>query len=255
MQERCLRAEVDLSWHLVWLFALLEGITVPLVPLFAQSGPRVNPAPRTATGAAQFAAFANRMLIVGSYGFVIGFVGTLVICLLLNHIVFPRLKVKLNDAVIVRVSRPIIAGVWGGALLAIIFWIQQCIGRLLVFPSTLHLMVVGFLSAAGSILVTGSLYCLLIKPVPNLGIQLATVQQRLLLARIPVVSFALVVGVYEGLAAPILQRWELAHQHRVLIALLLGVSGGAFSSSIVVALARLRPIKKRMWLDFSALDN
>ena len=52
-----------------------------------------------------------------------------------------------------------------------------------------------------------------------------------------VVSFALLVGVYEVLAAPILQRWELAHQHRVLIALLVGVTGGALSSSIVVALA------------------
>ena len=255
MQERLLRADVNFSWHLVWLFALLEGITVPLVSLFVKSGPKVNPAPRSATGAAQFLAFANRMLIVGSYGFIVGLVGTSVVCVLLNHVVFARVKIKLNDAVVVRVLHPLIAGVWGGILLAIIFWIQQCIGGLLVFPLVVDLVIFGFVSAAGSIVVTGSLYSLLIKAAPNLGIQLATVRERLLLARIPVVSFALLVGVYEGLAAPILQRWELAHQHRVLVALLVGVSGGALSSSVVVALAHLGAIKKRMWLDFSVMNR
>jgi hypothetical protein len=255
MQERSLRANVNFSWHLVWLFALLEGITVPLVPLFAQSGPRVDPTPRSATGAAHFLAFANRMLIVGFYGFIIGLVGTSVICVLLNHVVFARVKTELNDAVIVRVLHPLIAGVWGGVLLAIIFWIQQCIGGLLVFPLTWNLIIFGFVSAAGSIVMTGSLYSFLIKAMPNLGIQLVTARQRLLLTKIPVVSFALLVGVYEGLAAPILQRWELAHQYRVLIALLVGVSGGALSSSIVVALAHLGAIKKRMWLDFSVMNE
>ena len=255
MQERLLRADVNFSWHLVWLFALLEGITVPLVSLFVKSGPKVNPAPRSATGAAQFLAFANRMLIVGSYGFVIGLVGTSVVCVLLNHVVFARVKIKLNDAVVVRVLHPLIAGVWGGILLAIIFWIQQCIGRLLMFPLIINLIIFGFVSAAGSIVLSGSLYSFLIKAVPNLGIQLVTVRQRLLLDKIPVVSFALLVGVYEGLAAPILQRWELAHQHRVLVALLVGVSGGALSSSVVVALAHLGAIKKRMWLDFSVMNK
>ncbi len=255
MEVQCLRADVNFSWHLVWLFALLEGVTVPLVPLFAQTGPRVNPAPRSATGAEQLAAFANRMLVVGSYGFIIGFVGTSIVCLLLNQVVFPRIKIRLDDAIILRVLRSPIAGVWGGVLLAVIFWIQQCIGRLLVFPLALNLIIFGFVSAAGSIVVTGSLYCVLVKALPNVGIQLATVRQRLLLARIPVVWFALLVGVYEGLAAPILQRWELAHQHRLLIALLVGVSGGAFSSSIVVALAHLRAIKNRLWLDFSVMDK
>lgn len=255
MGVRCLRADVNFSWHLVWLFALLEGITVPLVPLFAQSGPRANPAPRSAPGAVQLAAFANRMLVVGCYGFIIGFVGTSIICLLLNRVVLRRIGIRLNDANIIRVVRPVIAGVWGGALLAMIFWIQQCMSMFLSVPLVLDLMILGFASAAGSIAVTGSLYCALIRAVPNLGIQLATLQQRLLLARLPVASFALLVGVYEGLAAPILQRWELAHQHRVLIALLVGVSGGALSSSIVVALAHLRAIKKRMWLDFCAMDG
>jgi hypothetical protein len=124
-----------------------------------------------------------------------------------------------------------------------------------MFPLIINLIIFGFVSAAGSIVMTGSLYSFLIKAVPNLGIRLATVRQRLLLARIPVVSFALLVGVYEGLAAPILQRWELAHQHRVLIALLVGVTGGALSSSVVVALAHLGAIKKRMWLEFSVMNK
>lgn len=253
--EDYVKADVKFSWHLVWLFALLEGITVPLLSLFSQEGPRVDRASRTASAAVQFAAFANRMLIVGVYGFVIGFVGAAVVCSLLNWIVFPRVRVRLNDAVIVRMFHPLIVGIWGGVLLAVIFWIQLCIAGFLTFPMILNLMLFGFVSAAGSIVLTGSAYSSSIKALPNLGIQLITAQQRLLLFKIPVVSFAVLVGVYEGLAAPILQRWELAPHHKVLMALLLGVAGGAFSSLVVVALAHIGAIKKHMWLKFVVMDE
>ncbi|WP_197520584.1 hypothetical protein [Mycobacterium sp. E2479] len=255
MTERYLRADVNLSWHLVWLFAILEGITVPLLSLFSQGGPKVGQASRTATAAGQFAAFASRMLLVGIYGLVIGFVGASIICLLLNRIVFPKIKIRLGDAVIARVLNPLIVGIWGGVLLAVIFWIQLCIAHFLTFPLVVNLMIFGFVSAAGSVLLTGSLYSFAIKFLPHLGIELTTGQQRFLLFKIPVASFAVLVGVYEGLAAPILQRWELAPQHKVLMALLVGISGGAFSSLIVVALAHLGAIKKRMWLDFAVMDE
>lgn len=251
--EKYLKTDVNLSWHLVWLFAILEGITVPLLSLFSQGGPRVVRASRTATVAEQFAAFANKMLIIGVYGFVIGFVGASVICLLLNWIVFPRVRVRLNASPIVRVLHPAIVGVWGGVLLAVIFWIQLCIAGFLTFPMVVNLMLFGFVSAAGSIVLTGSAYSFSIKVLPRLGVQLMTAQQRVLLFKIPVVSFAVLVGVYEGLAAPILQRWELAPHHKVLMALLVGVLGGAFSSSVVVALAHIRAIKKRMWLQFAVM--
>src|SRR5437588_8382771 len=120
MQERYLRVNVNFSWHLVWLFALLEGVTVPLVPLFLESGPSVNSTAHTATGA-QSVSFATRMMIIGMYGVSIGFVGASVICLLLNYVAFRKLKVELNDAVIVRVAHPFVIGLWGGLLLAIVF--------------------------------------------------------------------------------------------------------------------------------------
>lgn len=255
MTEQYLTADVTFSWHLVWLFAILEGITVPLLSLFSQGGPRADRASRTASAAVQFAAFANKLLVVGVYGLVIGFVGASIICLLLNRIVFPRVRIRLNGAVIVRALRPFIVGVWGGVLLAIIFWIQVCIAGFLTFPLTANLMLFGFVSAAGSIILTGSMYLFSIKALPNLGIQLLTAQQRLLLFKIPVLAFAVLVGIYEGLAAPILQRWELAPHHKMLVALLVGVSGGALSSSIVVALAHIGAIKKHMWLKFAVMEQ
>ena len=253
MQERYLKINVNFSWHLIWVFALLEGITVPLVPLFSRNGPSVNSIAHTATVAAQLVAFAKNMMIIGMYGMSIGFVGTLAVCLLLNYIAFRRIKVHLNNAVIMRVTHPFVIGLWGGLLLAIIFWIQQCIGGLLVPSSIVNLMIFGFVSAGGSIIVSSVIYLLMINAVPHSGIQLITTEQRLLLAKVPIVSFAVLVGLYEGLAMPILQRWQLVSHHKVLIALLVGVSGGALSSLIVVALAHIRAINKHMWLKFSTM--
>jgi hypothetical protein len=111
-------------------------------------------------------------------------------------------------------------------------------------------IIFGFASAAGSIIVTSAIYMLIIKDLPHLGIQLITKQQQLLLAKIPIISFAILIGFYEGLAMPILQIWELVPRHKVLIALPVGFTGGALSSSIVVALAHIRGINKHMWLKF-----
>jgi hypothetical protein len=253
MQERYLKINVNFSWHLIWIFALLEGITVPLVPLFSQNGPSVKSTEHTPTVAAHFVSFAKNMMIIGMYGMSIGFIGTLVVCLLLNYIAFRKIKVHLNNEVIMRVTHPFVIGLWGGLLLTVIFWIQRCIGSLLVLSLVVNLMIFGFISAAGGIVVTSVIYLLMIKAMPHLGIQLITTEQRLLLAKIPIVSFAVLVGLYEGLAAPILQRWELVPQHKVLIALLVGFSGGALSSLIVVALAHIRVIKKHMWLKISIM--
>jgi len=252
VQEQYLKINVNFSWHLIWVFALLEGVTVPLVPLFFENGPSVNSTADTATVAAQFVSFAINMIIIGMYGMSIGFIGTLIVCLLSNYIAFRKIRVCLNNAVIMRVAHPFIIGLWGGLLLAIIFWIYQCIPSLLVLPLIVNLMISGFVSAGGSIIVTGVIYLLMIKGLPHLGIQLITAKQQLLLAKIPIVPFAILIGLYEGLAMPILHIWELAPQHKVLIALLVGFSGGALSSLIVVALAHIRVINKRMWLKFLA---
>lgn len=253
MYERYFKMNVNFSWHLIWIFALLEGVTVPLVPLFSKNGPSVKPIGHAATVAAQSVSFVKNMMIIGMYGMSIGFIGALMVCLLLNYIAFRKIKVHLNNAVIMRVTHPFVMGLWGGLLLAVIFWIQRCIGSLLIFSLVVNLMIFGFVSAAGSIIVTSAIYILIIKAKPHLGIQLITTEQRLLLAEIPIVSFAVLVGLYEGLAAPILQRWELAPEHKVLVALLVGFSGGALSSLIVVALAHIRVIKNHLWLKFSIM--
>ena len=109
------------------------------------------------------------MMIIGIYGVSIGFIGTSIICLLLNCIGFRKVKVHLNNAVIVRVAHPFVIGLWGGLLLALIFWIQQCIGRLLVFPLIVNLMLFGFVSAAGGIIVTSAIYLLMVRAIPRIG--------------------------------------------------------------------------------------
>jgi hypothetical protein len=248
MQERFLKINVNLSWHLIWIFALLEAITVPLVPLFFANGPSVNSTADTKTVAAQSVSFAKIMIINGMYGMCIGFIGTLVVCVLLNYVAFRKVKVHLNNAVIMRVTHPLIIGLWGGLLLATIFWIQQCVGSLLVLSSVLNLMILGFISATGGTIVTTAIYSLMIKGLPHLGIQLVTTEQQLLLAKCSIVSFAILIGLYEGLAMPILHIWQLVPRHKMSIALLVGFSGGALSSFIVVALAHIRVVNKHMWL-------
>jgi hypothetical protein len=114
-------------------------------------------------------------------------------------------------------------------------------------------MIFGFVSAAGGIIVTCVIYSLTIKGLPHFGIQLITTAHQLLLTRVSIISFAILVGLYEGLATPILYIWELAPRHKVLIALLVGLSGGALSSLIVVALAHIRVVNKHMWLIFSIM--
>jgi hypothetical protein len=61
------------------------------------------------------------MMIIGMYGMSIGFIGVLMVCLLLNYIAFCKIKVHLNNAVIMRVNHPFVMGLWGGLLLAVIF--------------------------------------------------------------------------------------------------------------------------------------
>jgi hypothetical protein len=253
MQERYLKINVNLSWHLIWIFALLEGITVPLVPLFSENGPTVNSTADSKTVTVPPVSFVESMMIVGMYGMSIGFIGALIVCLLLNYIAFRKAVVHFNSAIIMRVTRPVVIGLWGGVLLATIFGIQQCIGSLLAPSSVVNLMIFGLVSAAGGIVATSSIYSLTIKCLPCLGIQLITTEQQLLLVKIPVVSFAILTGIYEGLALPILYMWELIPQYKVLTALLVGLSGGALSSLIVVALAHIRVVNRHMWLIFSIM--
>ena len=253
--EQFLKVNVSLSWHLIWIFALLEGITVPLVPLFLANGPSVNKTAGTASAAAQSVSFAKNLIITGIYGTSIGFIGTLTICLLLNYFAFRRLAIHLTDAVVIRVIRPYIVGLWGGLLLASIFWMQQCIGSLLIFSMMVNLMIFGFVSAASAVIITGIIYSLVIRNFPYLGIQLLTSERQVLLAKFPIISFAVLVGLYEGLAMPILHIWVLVPHYKVLIALLVGVSGGALSSFIVVALAHIRIVDKHMWLEFSTVPK
>jgi hypothetical protein len=91
MQERYLKINVTYSWYLIWIFAVLEGVTVPLVPLFSENGPSIHSTAHTATVAARSMSFAKNMMIIGMYGMSIGFIGTLIICLLLNHIGFRKI--------------------------------------------------------------------------------------------------------------------------------------------------------------------
>jgi hypothetical protein len=253
MQERYLKIDVNFSWHLIWIFALLEGVTVPLVPLLSENGPSVNSTVHNATPAAQLVVFAKKMVTVGIYGMSIGFIGTLAICLLLNYIAFRNINIHLNNAIIRQVARPLAIALWGGVLLAIIFWIQQCIGSVLAISSIGSLMVFGFASAAGGVIITSAIYLLTVNVTPRMGIQIITTEQRFLLAKLPIISFAMLVGLYEGLAMPIFQGWQLVPQHKVLVALLVGVSGGALSSLIVVALAHVPAVNKHTWLKFSVM--
>lgn len=134
------------------------------------------------------------------------------------------------------------------------FVIQMSIVGLLDLPVLVNAFVLGFVSAAGGILITHGIYLLTVKHLPHLGIRLVTTGQQLLLVKISVASFAILTGAYEGFAIPILNLWEFVPQHRVAAALVSGVLGGALSSVVIVAITRVTAINRRIWLGFSVAE-
>lgn len=223
---------MNCSWHLIWIMSLLEGITVPLLALSAKG--KVN----------------ELIVKMPSQGFLIGFIGTLIVSILLNYFLFKKMKLRINNSIIICFTSVVKQAVWGGLLLAIIFWLQNLIITLFAVPFFLKQFLLGFISASGSFLITGLMYQIVVNYFPKAGIGILTESETIVLLKMPFFTLAFLIGIYESIALPIIALWQLSIEYRMLVALISGATGGAIGSYLVIQLAKQNNVQRKLNLTF-----
>jgi hypothetical protein len=203
-----------LSLHLIWIFGLLEMITVPLVAWLPQISSLHTKSPWQ--------------------GAVVGFLGIVILFLILNMIVY-KLKVNIDNQIITKISI-LSAALWNMLLLALIFGIQKIVGLILINSWILRNVLAGFISVAGAVLITLFLYNLISKYINQLRISFKTTGQCYSIKKIPVIIIALLAGGYEAVALPLILVWQRAESNVPLIAAITGFAGGVIGCSIIVFL-------------------
>lgn len=224
-----------LPWHLAWIVAALEGITVAILP-YLSSLPADGPVSKPPES-----------------GLLIGYIGMLTAVLLANafgrtahsHRHFGR-SFRIHD--------PLLVSLWGGVFLGLIFAFQA------VFDftpyTTLTVMARAACALAGSTLVVLVLYRLVVRAVPRVAVQVTLGAERYRVTATaigpPVVSLAL----FEATALPIIEQLRGVETHRFAVGLALGLVAGALASAVVVglynALARRFPAA-RLYFDMARI--
>jgi hypothetical protein len=200
--------------HLLWIMALLEGITVPMV-----------------AGLPRWIPLETKSVWQGA---VVGFLGLVVLLIILNRIL-PRLRVPLGEDTLTGIS-VLPAALWNMLLLALIFGIQKLAGLLHIGNWVLHYALSGFLSVGGAVLITLLLYQALSPHLDWLNIHIKSTGKSYTLRRTPVALMALLGGIYEGCALPIILLWQKASVHVPLTAAVTGILGGLAGCMIVLLL-------------------
>jgi len=201
-----------LSWHLIWIFGLLEMITVPMV-----------------AGLPQVTSLQTKSPWQGA---VVGFIGLIFLLLILNSTIY-RLKISMEDDILKRIS-VLPAALWNTLLLALIFGIQKIAGMWAIGPWIPRYLIAGFVSVAGAVVITLLMYRWISSFLPFLRITFTTGRHRYCFQSISVIMVALSAGVYEALALPLIMLWQTAGSHVPLFAAFTGMAGGVLGSSIVL---------------------
>jgi hypothetical protein len=203
-----------LSLHLIWIFGLLEMITVPLVAWLPQISSLQTKSPWQ--------------------GAVVGFLGIVILFLILNMIIF-KLKVNIDSQPVTEISI-LPAALWNMLLLALIFGIQKIVGPVLINSWLLKYVLAGFISVAGAVLITLFFYNIISKYIAHLRISIKTKGYCYSIKKMPVIIIALLAGGYEAIALPLILLWQKAESNVPLIAAFTGFAGGVIGCSIIVSL-------------------
>lgn len=203
-----------LSFHLIWIFGLLEMITVPLVAWLPQISSLQTKSPWQ--------------------GAVVGFLGIIILFFIVNKAI-SKLKTQINGEKIIKISVLPVA-LWNTLLLALIFGIQKIVGLILIDSWILRYMLAGFISVFGAVLITLSVYNTIYKRIVLLRISIKTHQNSYSIKRISVIIIALLGGFYEAIALPLILLWQKAESSISLIAAITGLAGGVLGCSIIVLL-------------------
>jgi len=203
-----------LSFHLIWIFGLLEMITVPLVAWLPQVSSLQTKSPWQ--------------------GAVVGFIGVIVLFLIVNKTI-SRLKVQIDGETITKISI-LPAALWNTLLLALIFGLQKIVGLIVIDSWILRYFLAGFLSVFGAVLITLSVYSVCYKYIAPLRISIKTNQHRYSIKKISIVILALLAGGYEAIALPIILLWQKAESNVPLVAAIMGFTGGIIGCTIILFL-------------------
>jgi hypothetical protein len=201
-----------LSLHFIWIFGVLEMITVPLVawlPGVTSMGTKSPPE-----------------------GAVVGFIGIVLLFFILNR-VLRVLQLKLEDDTVTGISI-LTSALWNTLLLALLFGIQQAMSFISIRPTIIHQMISGFISTFGAVFITIFLYQLLGKIFIGSRITIKTTTSIYTITQFSILLWAILAGVYEAIALPVILIWQNVNSSPVLVAVLTGFAGGILGSSIVV---------------------
>lgn len=212
-----------LSVHIIWLMTILEAVAVPLVAFFAQTEAALQPKQP-------------------GQGFLIGFMASYVIVFIFNR--FGRfLQLHIGEERLVHVG-PLGAVVWNGVVLECIFLIQDGVAPLVAgWPFLPAQACLGFLSVGGAIFLIGGAYKVIVRRWPRAGLRFFSATRGFTLGGFTLFSFVFYAGVYEMVAFPVINLWQLESDNIVAAATGFGALGGLVGVAIVYFLYRVLPVK------------
>lgn len=201
-----------ISFHLILIFGLLEAITVPLVAWLPQVSALQTKSPWQ--------------------GAVVGFLGIIILFFIVNQFI-SKLKIQINDETVIKVSI-LPAAIWNTLLLALIFGIQKIVGEIVIESWILRYMLAGFVSVFGAVVITLAIYQMSYNKIKFLRISITTRLHNYSIKTISITIIALLGGIYEAIALPIILIWQKAQVNVPLIAAITGFTGGVFACFLVV---------------------
>jgi hypothetical protein len=193
-----------IPFYLVWIMGLLELITVPLV-----------------TFAPLVTGTAMKSPIVGA---VIGIIGIVFLFACINK-VLSRVPLMIFDHTLCRIH--IVApAVWSGLILGGIFVCQKIVAPVLHTGFPIREMVLGGISAGGTVLFVGIFYRLVIPWAPWLAMKMETSAEVLTIKRLSLWRWSAVAAIYEAAALPVIWAWKINPHAGPWWSIISGFAGG-----------------------------
>jgi hypothetical protein len=211
----------QLPWHIIWIMTLLESVTVPLLVSLNRGHAPIM----------QAKSILN--------GFIVGMVGTAVVvsvCLLFLRV----FDIRFRNHRITTIYPFLTISLWGGLLLATLFFLENVFNSILSALSTfLANMLVAFFSMYFTMLVVMKCYHYL----AYFRVYFAAPPYDWFILQFSIFPFVLLTTLYETIALPLIwQIYDWTHS-----ALLGGFCGGLIGSSFVYVLSRCL-YKNRLYL-------
>ena len=203
---------VKLSLHFIWIFGLLEMITVPLVAWLPEVTPIGVKSPLE--------------------GAIVGFIGIVILFMILNF-VLPRLQIKIEGQSVTGISI-LTSAMWNMLFLALIFGIQKIFGLVQFRSRVVQEMFSGFVSTFGAIFITLFIYQEMCRNISAIRISIKTTVSKYTLNSFSIITLSILAGTYEAIALPVILIWQRVEVDFILVAVMTGFAGGGLGSGIVI---------------------